>query len=119
LCLALIASALVASSACSSDPGAGDTFGMDGGGGAGGAHHATGGAGAAICGNGRLDPGERCDGTQLGGNTCSTATMGSMPGGVLRCASCNFDISACTTSGTGSGTGGGTGSSGTGGSSSM
>ena len=46
-----------------------------------------------LCGNGRLDPGEQCDGTNLFGRTCLTLGFG---GGELGCRpDCLFDISRC------------------------
>ncbi|MDD9942273.1 MAG: hypothetical protein OXU20_14600 [Myxococcales bacterium] len=50
----------------------------------------------APCGNGRIDPGEMCDGTFLAGQTCSTATDGMITLGTLSCAdNCTLDMSAC------------------------
>jgi hypothetical protein len=52
--------------------------------------------GCSACGNGRIDPGEQCDGTNLNGQTCSTLAMG-FTGGTLRCSSlCAFDTTMCT-----------------------
>jgi hypothetical protein len=52
------------------------------------------------CGNGRMDPGEVCDGADLGGATCSTGTMGTRPLGTMSCSSaCTLDVSACRTNG--------------------
>jgi hypothetical protein len=46
-----------------------------------------------LCGNGRLDPGEQCDGTDLFGRTCLTLGF---DGGELGCRpDCLFDISRC------------------------
>ncbi|MBU1241481.1 hypothetical protein KKF84_09355 [Myxococcota bacterium] len=46
-----------------------------------------------LCGNGTMDPGESCDGTDLGGATCQAQGF---LGGTLSCAaSCLFDTSAC------------------------
>jgi len=46
------------------------------------------------CGNGRLDPGEQCDGTDLFGRDC--ATLG-FTGGTLACQpDCLFDTRHCT-----------------------
>lgn len=39
----------------------------------------------STCGNGRIEPGEICDGTNLGGATCASATMGIRQGGPLGC----------------------------------
>ena len=50
-----------------------------------------------TCGNGQLDPGEDCDGGNLGGATCSSEGFF---GGTLACtSSCTFDTSACTNCG--------------------
>lgn len=57
----------------------------------------AGGATATPCGNGKLDAGEPCDGADLGGETCATAT--GKPGmvGELTCtAACAIDTSGCT-----------------------
>jgi hypothetical protein len=52
------------------------------------------------CGNGRVEGGELCDGSNLNGETCNSATMGARPAGSLRCTSgCSFDISSCRSSG--------------------
>jgi hypothetical protein len=60
-----------------------------------------------LCGNGKLDSGEQCDGNKLNGATCGSVTMGSRPNGVLSCSDrCRLDASKCTGSGNG-GTGGG------------
>lgn len=46
------------------------------------------------CGNGAIDPGEECDGANLGGETCESISMGI---GVLSCsAQCTFDIAGCS-----------------------
>lgn len=51
---------------------------------------------AALCGNGVRNVGEQCDGSALGGKTCTTLGFG---GGTLGCTSvCTYQISACTTS---------------------
>lgn len=67
------------------------------------------------CGDPTVNPDEQCDGTNLGGKTCATATMGASPNGTLACRSnCTFDLTGCSSNGTqGSNTGGG--SNGTGG----
>jgi len=50
-----------------------------------------------TCGNGAIDSGEQCDGTNLGGKTCSAVGFG---GGTLGCRSdCRFDKSKCRTKG--------------------
>jgi len=58
------------------------------------------------CGNGRVDDGEPCDGSELMGQTCASATLNAKPDGQLRCTGCVLDTSACTG---GSGVAGGTG----------
>ena len=51
--------------------------------------------GGPVCGDGVIDPGEDCDGTNLGGSTCSSLGFS---GGTLSCnASCIFNTAACTT----------------------
>jgi len=70
-----------------------------------------------LCGNGQIDPGEECDGTNLGGQTCGTLVgddfnlevnllgnpQGNVKGyidglGILTCnEDCEFDISQCET----------------------
>jgi hypothetical protein len=65
------------------------------------------------CGNGRLDPGESCEGTNLSGETCASVTGGRSPSGTLHCsASCTFATNECTGAG---GSGGTAGSGGVGG----
>lgn len=67
---------------------------------------------AGLCGNGVIDSGEDCDGSDLGGATCASATMNALPSGALSCAAdCKFDVSNCS-----SGVGGTTGAGGSGGS---
>jgi hypothetical protein len=52
---------------------------------------------ANTCGNGQIDGEELCDGSDLNGHTCATATMNARPSGTLACSSqCTFDISGCT-----------------------
>jgi hypothetical protein len=49
--------------------------------------------GTGYCGNGAIDPGESCDGVDLGGASCVSEGFGS---GTLACgAGCGFDTSAC------------------------
>jgi hypothetical protein len=49
--------------------------------------------GGAICGDGRIDAGENCDGANLGQATCKTQGFGE---GTLACSpTCAFDTSAC------------------------
>lgn len=58
---------------------------------------AAGAAGAAgnLCGNGVIDPGEKCDGTELGGTTCASL-LGGTNVGKLQCrADCSFDTVQC------------------------
>lgn len=45
-----------------------------------------------TCGNGRLDPGEQCDGTNLFGRTCKDLGF---VGGTLACKDCLFDNRGC------------------------
>ncbi len=47
------------------------------------------------CGNGAIDSGEDCDGSNLGGATCASA-MGPTYTGTLSCTSCAFNTSSCT-----------------------
>jgi hypothetical protein len=68
------------------------------------------------CGNGRIDDGEQCDGTHLGGATCDSATMGTRTRGTPSCKACKLDTTSCTGNGGNNGTGGsgnGTGGRGT------
>lgn len=80
----------------------------------------TGGTVPVTCGNGVIDAGEDCDGSDLGGATCASATMNAFPSGFLSCtASCTFDLSLCSSGGNvggagGSGSGGTVGAGGTG-----
>jgi hypothetical protein len=47
-----------------------------------------------LCGNGMIDPGEDCDGTNFGGKTCQDFNFG---GGMLECnACCHLVVSGCT-----------------------
>lgn len=58
----------------------------------------------AGCGNGVLDAGEDCDGTNLGEETC-TSIEGNYSGGTLACANdCTFDVTDCVPSTCGNGT---------------
>ena len=51
--------------------------------------------GSSNCGNGVIDAGEECDGSDLGGETC---TSQGFDGGVLACGgSCTLNTSGCTT----------------------
>ena len=58
----------------------------------------------SICGDGIIDSGEQCDGSNFGGQTC--AGLGYTTG-ILGCNNCNFDTSNCITV-TGGGGGAGT-----------
>jgi hypothetical protein len=65
-----------------------------------------------LCGNGKIDGDEQCDKEDLGGATCSEATLGASPTGTLSCtAACQFNTSQCQ----GTATGGAPGTGGTGG----
>jgi hypothetical protein len=68
-----------------------------------------------TCGNGVLDIGESCDGKDLGGQTCGSATLGQRPFGFLFCGfGCTLDTSGCFGNAPdGGGTGGGTATGGT------
>jgi hypothetical protein len=48
----------------------------------------------ACCGNGSIDAGEDCDGSNLGGETCSSV-LGAGYTGSLSCSACSFNTSAC------------------------
>jgi hypothetical protein len=53
------------------------------------------------CGNGTRNPGEQCDGVDLGGATCTSIGMG-FGSGTLRCAAgCVYDTSMCSRCGNG------------------
>ena len=69
-------------------------FGGSGFGGAGGGSVMCG-ATEPLCGNGMVDTGEDCDGTNFGGKTC--ATVGPFGGGTLACnVCCHLIVSGCT-----------------------
>lgn len=51
---------------------------------------------AIQCGDNIRAVAEQCDGTDLGGASCSTATGGTSPNGTLSCNACVFDTSGCT-----------------------
>ncbi len=56
------------------------------------------------CGNGVLDPGEECDGSNLNEKTCADVVL-NKPSGTLSCtATCTFDTSQCTAPECGNGT---------------
>jgi len=48
-----------------------------------------------LCGNGSIDPGEDCDGDELGNATCESLGQG-FTGGTLSCDDCEFNTSQCT-----------------------
>jgi cysteine-rich repeat protein len=56
--------------------------------------------GPAVCGNGVLEPGEVCDATDLGGQTCTSA-VGHAQGELGCTAQCKLDLSDCSTCGDG------------------
>jgi hypothetical protein len=65
--------------------------------------------GEALCGNGAIDAPEQCDGSNLNGETCATATMNALPSGTLACSpACTFDTSGCSGADAGAGGSGGT-----------
>jgi hypothetical protein len=70
---------------------------------------------ASKCGNGTIDDGEDCDGTNLDSETCATVGMGTATSGTLACTStCTFDLSGCMPAASGGSPGsGGAGSGGT------
>lgn len=52
------------------------------------------------CGNGRIDNGEDCDGSNLNGKACATLSAYAFTGGELSCSpTCTFDTSACSVAG--------------------
>ena len=68
----------------------------------------------AICGNGKAEGDELCDGTDLRGETCSSVGDGMYTEGTLSCTrTCTFNLSKCTGGDSGlegmDGGGGGTG----------
>ncbi|MFH2008680.1 MAG: DUF4215 domain-containing protein [bacterium] len=56
-------------------------------------------AGQSPCGNGMVDGGEQCDGTDLAGQTCEFRT--GLPDGALVCYECELDDSRCHDCGNG------------------
>lgn len=52
----------------------------------------------AVCGNGIIEGTEQCDGTNLGGLSCTSPAVGSFSGGTLSCNAntCTFNTSQCT-----------------------
>ena len=89
-------------SSSSSSSSIGATGGMSGTGGmatavssssASGTSSSTGTGGMSLCGNGKIDPGETCDGMDFGGATCQSLGLGA---GMLACtASCHIVASGC------------------------
>jgi hypothetical protein len=71
---------------------------------------------ASKCGNGIIDVGEDCDGTNFGGATCASKTMNAMPAGTLVCltSTCKASTSGCQSTGAAGapGAGGGLGAGG-------
>jgi hypothetical protein len=58
----------------------------------------------SLCGNGNIDSGEECDGSNLGGQTCASRGYA---GGTLTCNSnCTFNTSQCTSASSDGGGGG-------------
>jgi hypothetical protein len=65
--------------------------------------------GEPSCGNGAIDSPEQCDGANLNGETCATATMNALPNGTLACSpTCTLDTSGCSGADAGAGGSGGT-----------
>jgi hypothetical protein len=65
--------------------------------------------GEPQCGNGAIDPQEQCDGANLNGETCATATMNALPNGTLACSpTCTLDTTGCRGADAGAGGSGGT-----------
>ena len=57
-------------------------------------------AASATCGNAKVEPGEDCDGADVGGKTCADLGLG-FSGGTLGCSGmCTFDASKCTSDST-------------------
>ena len=72
--------------------------------------------GSGFCGDGIIDAGEQCDSFNLGGETCASATMNSLPFGTLFCTFfCTLDTSQCFGNEPGDGGGGTAGIGGMGG----
>ncbi len=51
---------------------------------------------SAFCGNGKVDPGESCDGVDLGGKTCATVLGDPKATGSLSCSSCALVSGGCS-----------------------
>lgn len=65
--------------------------------------------GEVPCGNGAIDSPEQCDGSNLNGETCATATLNALPIGTLACSpTCTLDTSGCSGADAGAGGSGGT-----------
>lgn len=61
-----------------------------------GVHHPDGST-ANVCGDGVAAGSELCDGLDLNGETCTSATHGVMTGGSLSCRTdCTFNVALCT-----------------------
>jgi MYXO-CTERM domain-containing protein len=61
-----------------------------------------------FCGNGYVDRGEECDGTNLNGADCARTTMGALPYGKPYCSpSCTLVLTGCTVVAPGAGGAGG------------
>ncbi|MBN2724737.1 MAG: hypothetical protein JXR95_11760 [Deltaproteobacteria bacterium] len=54
---------------------------------------------SADCGNGVIDGLEECDGSELGGNDCTTVTGGFIGGNLSCSSSCTYDTSSCNYTG--------------------
>ncbi len=50
---------------------------------------------APVCGNGIIQTGEQCDGTNFGGKTCASVNAAT-PNGSLKCTACQLDASGCS-----------------------
>lgn len=52
----------------------------------------------AVCGNGVIEGTEQCDGSNLGGMSCTSPSVGTFSGGTLSCnaTTCTFNTSQCT-----------------------
>ena len=81
----------------------GSTAGSAGAGGSpGGAAGAAGAGGGTFCGDGTKDPGEECDGADLGAATCASVVAQPTATGTLGCtAGCKLDASKCAYCGNG------------------
>jgi hypothetical protein len=78
-----VAITIVATASCGDDDTSVNDAGMDAG-------------GKAVCGNGKVEGNELCDGADLNHETCKTVGDGIYSKGTLKCSSkCVFDISMC------------------------